>query len=470
VPRSPVIPSGRLALLVAGALALGALASHRATRTKSPVVPNASEPGAGLLVAGPTPPPAARRRADQPYPRLEIFAKVLSYVENNYVEDVDESKLVYGAVKGMLSTLDPHTVFLEPREYQSMREDTSGEFGGVGIEIAQKDDAIVVLAPIDDTPASRAGIKAGDVITAIDAASTRTMSVPEAERLLKGLPGTPVSLRLFRPGFAAARDFPLVRDRVRVVSVESRLLDGPVGYVKLKSFQDRTDQDLRKALATLRQQAGPAFKGLVLDLRNNPGGLLEQGVKVADRFLRAGVIVRTRGRNDRHPEEELAVERDTEPPYPLVVLVNAGTASASEIVAGALQDHRRAVIFGTTSFGKGSVQTVIELEDGSALKITIARYYTPSGRSIQERGIDPDVPVAANEAEQQLLREVNLVGHMRPEGPVPAVARVDAARVLGGVSLDEGIADVQLRAAVGALRGWDEFQQAFSLQGAARAP
>lgn len=406
--------------------------------------------------------PATARKPDTLYPRLEVFAKVLAYVENNYVEEVDESRLVYSAIKGMLSSLDPHTVFMEPREYQSLRDDTSGEFGGLGLELAQRDDQVVVLAPIDETPAARAGVRAGDVIDAIDGAPVKGLTVPEVALRLKGPPGTQVTLRLWRPDFSQPRDFPLVRDHIRVQSVDGRLLEGGLGYARIKSFQDGTDEALKKLLARLRQEAGAGFKGLVLDLRNNPGGLLEQGVKVADRFLRKGVIVTTRGRGGRHPEEEVAHEPDTEPGYPVVVLVNGGTASASEVVAGALQDQKRATLLGTTSFGKGSVQLVIELDDGSGLKLTTARYYTPNGRSIQEHGIQPDVVVRAGDVEL-VPREVQLAGHLVNDAPAQASPGVDVARVLPAFSPAAG-ADVPLAAATAALAGWDRFQAALASQ------
>lgn len=420
-----------------------------------------------VLVAGPAVPGTRVPNTDEPYPKLDVFAKVLAYVKNNYVEPVNESALVYGAVRGMVATLDPHTVFMDPREYQALRDDTSGEFGGLGIEITQRGDDLVVLAPIDETPAARAGIRAGDVIAAIDGVSARRMTVGDASGRLRGAPGTQVVLRLMRTEFKSPRDFPLVRDRIRVVSVESRLIDGAVGYVRIKSFQDRTDQQLGKAIETLRAEAGKNLKGFIVDLRSNPGGLLDQGVLVADRFLKKGVIVTTKGRGGRHAEEERASDSGNELDFPLVLLVNAGTASASEIVAGALQDHRRAVLFGTPTFGKGSVQTVIELDDGSGLKLTIARYYTPNGRSIQESGIMPDVAVAATADEALVLREATLPGHMKNDAPSgQSVVAVEAEKVVPSQTGGSAIADAQLKAAVDALRGWDAFSRALQ---AARA-
>ena len=327
------------------------------------------------------------------YKKLDIFACVLSYVENNYVDPVEEQRLVYGAIKGMLGTLDPHTLFLAPEEYKEMKVDTSGEFGGLGLEIAADEAGLVVMTPLDETPAARAGLQPRDRILRIDAESTKGMSTAAAVRRMRGPPGTRVNLTIMREGFAAPRDFTLLRDRVRIVSVDWRMLEGGVGYVRIKSFQDRTDAYLKKGLDELRRKHGKELTGLVLDLRNNPGGLLDQAIRISDRFLEEGIIVTTQGRSAAQRDVEKAHPAETEPNYPIVVLVNGGSASASEIVAGALQDHRRAVIMGTTSFGKGSVQTVIDLEDGSGLKLTIARYLTPSGRSIQDRGILPDVVV-----------------------------------------------------------------------------
>ncbi|MCU0694952.1 MAG: S41 family peptidase [Myxococcaceae bacterium] len=333
-----------------------------------------------VAVAGPPVP-----KAEQTYRQLELFARVLSYVQNNYVETVDEQQLMQGAIKGMLETLDPHTVYMPPDVFKEMKIDTSGEFGGLGIEIARRNDTIVVVAPIDDTPAQRAGIKSGDQLLKIDDEPTRSMELARAIQKMRGPAGKKVMLTIMREGFSAPREFAIIRDHIRTVSVESALYGG-IGYVKVKNFQERTDASLFKELEKLRaQNGGKELRGLVVDFRNNPGGLLDQAVAIADRFLPGGqLIVSTRGRDGAQATEERAKDRDTEKPYPMVVLVNAGSASASEIVAGALQDHKRAVLMGVPTFGKGSVQTVIEMEDGSGLKLTIARYYTPSGRSIQE--------------------------------------------------------------------------------------
>jgi carboxyl-terminal processing protease len=370
------------------------------------------------LGAPPTPagPPADEATT---YRQLELFARVLSYVQNNYVEKVDDKQLVYGAIKGMLDTLDPHTVFMPPDVFKEMKIDTSGEFGGLGLDIAKKGEMLVVVAPVDDTPAARAGVRAGDEILAIDGESTRSMDVARAAAKMRGPAGKRVTLTLMRPGFVQPQDITILRDHVRIVSAEGTLY-GDVGYVKLKNFQERTDSYLKKELDRLRTlNGGRELTGLVLDLRNNPGGLLDQAVAVSDRFLPGKLtIVTTRGRGARNVTEEKSHDRDTEKPYPLLVLVNGGSASAAEIVAGALQDHGRALIVGTPTFGKGSVQTVIEFEDGSGLKLTIARYFTPKGRSIQELGIQPDVVVADTRdgVAPRMPREKDLRRHLRNDG------------------------------------------------------
>lgn len=374
-----------------------------------------------LAFAGPPVP-----KSEATYRQLELFARVLSYVQNNYVENVDEQQLMQGAIKGMLETLDPHTVYMPPDVFKEMKIDTSGEFGGLGIEIARRNDAIIVVAPIDDTPAQRAGIKSGDQLLKIDDEPTRSMELARAIQKMRGPAGKKVMLTIMREGFSAPREFAIIRDHIRISSVESALYGG-IGYVKVKNFQERTDASLFKELEKLRgQNNGKELRGLVIDMRNNPGGLLDQAVAIADRFLPGGLaIVSTRGRDGAQATEERAKDRDTEKAYPIVVLVNAGSASASEIVAGALQDHKRAVLMGVPTFGKGSVQTVIEMEDGSGLKLTIARYYTPSGRSIQERGILPDFLVGESEGvltKTETLREKDLKRHFRGEAEAPDVA------------------------------------------------
>ncbi|NPC76251.1 S41 family peptidase [Corallococcus exiguus] len=403
----------------------------------------------------------AAGREESAYRQLELFARVLSYVENNYVESVDRKTLIQGAIQGMLDTLDPHTLFMPPEVFREMKIDTSGEFGGLGIEIARKGDRLVVVAPIDDTPAARAGIKAGDELLAIDGESTQGMDLGRALQKMRGPAGGRVLLTLMRAGFNAPRELAILRDHIRIVSVESALYDG-IGHVKVKNFQDRTDQSLKKELDRLRAlNGGKELDGLVLDLRNNPGGLLDQAVAMSDRFLPGNLpIVSTRGRDGRNASEEKSRDRDTEKDYPLVVLVNAGSASASEIVAGALQDHGRAVIMGTQTFGKGSVQTIIELEDGSGLKLTIARYYTPKGRSIQEKGITPDFLVPEDSTGKpgtDAPREKDLRGHFKAE-PSQTTSEVAAhPRTLPANLKDWAVtaklADPQLKVALNYLHG-----------------
>jgi len=398
---------------------------------------------------------AARRDRSQAYRPLDVFAEVLAHIENSYVEEADEKELVYGAIEGMVGRLDPHSLFMRPEVYRQMRDETAGEFDGLGLEVTIKDDALMVVSPIADSPADRAGIQPGDRILKIDGTATRDMTLLDAIRKMKGLAGTKVVLEVMREGFAAPQTLTLVRDHVRTVSVEWRVVDTERGYVyvKVKSFQDRTDRALKKALDEARARLKGTIRGMVLDLRNNPGGLLEQGVRVADRFLSQGIIVTTEGRGKRNVEVERAKEKDTEPSYPLIVLVNKGTASASEIVAGALQDHGRAVIMGTQTFGKGSVQTVIELEDGSGFKLTVARYYTPKHRSIQELGIAPDVTVAEvappARIEGDVPGERDLKRHLKAEGTPPLQGRPP-------------VDDYQLRTAIDYLKAVQIFKASMS--------
>jgi carboxyl-terminal processing protease len=339
---------------------------------------------------------AARRAGSEPYRPLDVFSDVLAHVENSYVEEVDEKDLVYGAIDGMMARLDPHSVFMRPDVYKAMRDETTGEFDGLGLEVTIEEGVLTVVTPVADSPGERAGIRSGDRILSIDGNPTKEMTLSDAIRRMKGAAGTKAVLEVMREGFTAPQKLTLVRDRVRTQSVDMRVLDPErrYAYVRVRAFQERTDRNLRKALDDARAALAGQIRGLVLDLRNNPGGLLDQAVRVSDVFLSSGTIVTTSGRGRRNVEVERARDKDTEPTYPLIVLVNKGTASASEIVAGALQDQGRAVIMGTQSFGKGSVQTIIELEDGSGLKLTVARYYTPKHRSIQELGITPDVVVA----------------------------------------------------------------------------
>ncbi len=387
--------------------------------------------------------------SDDTYKNIDVFAQVLHYIQGSYVEKVDSKKLLYGAIRGMLKTLDPHTAFMTPREFKSMQEDTSGNFGGVGIELGVRDGGLVVVAPIDGTPAAQAGIQAGDRIVKIDGSSTENMDVSQASRIIRGVPGTKIVLTIDRDDFEKPKDFVLIRLRIRLNPVEKSMPLPGYGVIKIRAFQERTERNMMQALHELKKLSGGKLRGLVLDLRNNPGGLLEQAVRVVDRFVASGTIVETKGRAKK-VDKEFAHKIGTQPFYPMICLVNGGSASASEIVAGALQDHGRAVIMGTRSFGKGSVQTVVGLKDGSGLKMTIARYYTPNHRSIQEKGIVPDVEVPRKEPENpgeiHITREADLAGHLHKEG-MP-----DPTRVL----LDR-MEDFQLRTALNYLKVWERF-------------
>ena len=346
----------------------------------------------GLLVQ-----PAARVVArSSTYESLEVFSSVLAHVRNTYIEEVDPRELIYGAVRGMISTLDPHSSFMSPDEYEQMVVDTGGEFGGIGLEVSRKEDDLVVVAPLENTPSYRAGLQPGDVIVAIDGEDALGIDLARAASMLRGPPGTTVILRIDRSGFLEPREVPVVREQIKINPVSGRLVDS-AAVIRIKSFQEGTRKYTRRELDRLRKDAGGEFAGLVLDLRNNPGGLLEQAVGVVDLWLSEGVIVVTRGRGDSEQVRE-ARRSEAEPDYPMIVLVNEGSASASEIVAGALRDHGRAVLMGVGTFGKGSVQTLIDLEDGSGLKLTVARYYTPSGEPIGAGGLEPDVLVEALES------------------------------------------------------------------------
>jgi carboxyl-terminal processing protease len=326
------------------------------------------------------------------YEHLKIFSDALALIQKNYVDEVDLQKAMYNAIEGMVSNLDPHSSFMPPDVYREMQVETKGRFGGLGIEITLKDGLLTVVAPIEDTPAFRAGIKTGDQIVTIEGQSTRDMSLVDAVKKMRGEPHTTVTIQIMREGFPAPREFTLERDIIKIISVRSRVIDEQYGYLRIAQFQENTARECRKALESLEERQ-PGLKGLILDLRGDPGGLLDQAVKVADEFLDEGMIVYTEGRLENQKMQFFAQKNQVARAWPMVTLVNAGSASASEIVAGALQDHKRSIIVGTPTFGKGTVQTVIPLSDGSGLRITTAKYFTPSGRSIQEKGIVPDIAV-----------------------------------------------------------------------------
>ena len=344
------------------------------------------------------------------YEGLSNFTRVLDLIERNYVDNVDSEKLAISAIEGMLKTLDPYSAYLTPERYKELEIGTSGEFGGVGIEISGENDLLTVITPIEGSPAARAGIKPGDLIIAIDGKSTQGLSVDEAVKSLRGPKGSTVKITIQSQGDKNPREVVLVRDIIYVKSVNSKLIDGRIGYIKLSQFQEKTSEELVKAIEALESENKSQLNGLILDLRNNPGGLLTQAVDVADEFIDEGLIVSVKGRVEDQSTEYYATKKDNTPGYPIVVLVNKGSASASEVVAEALQDKKRAIILGTKTFGKGSVQSIIKLEDGSGLKLTTAKFYAPSGRSINQVGVIPDVIIEDSQGKDlQLERAKELI-------------------------------------------------------------
>ncbi len=391
------------------------------------------------------------------YQDLQLFTDVLTIVKRSYVEEVTIKDLVYGAIDGMLASLDPHSGFMSPEIYKEMKVDTRGEFGGLGIEISLRDGLLTIVSPIEDTPASRAGLKARDHIIKIEDEFTKDMEIMEAVHLMRGKPGTSITITIMRSDFEKPQPFTLEREIIKVKSVKSKSLEEGFGYVRLAQFQERSGEDLSDALDKLRKENEGSLKGLVLDLRNNPGGLLDQAVDVSDLFLSEGLIVYTMGREDDAQMEFSALRNGTEPNYPMVVLINGGSASASEIVAGALQDHGRAVVMGMQSFGKGSVQTIIPLSDESGLRLTTAKYYTPNGTSIQARGIIPDIEVVQSEVKAvkdlSHFREKDLKNHFDTESNGETETKEDESL------LDEATRkDYQLMRALDLLKGWTVFQ------------
>ena len=408
------------------------------------------------MVAGLTGTSFGAPKSDRLHKKLETLSKVLSYVESNYIEEVNSEEVLDNAIKGLLTSLDPHTLYMPPEAFRDMRDDTKGEFGGLGIEISVKDDQLTIIAPIEDTPADRAGIKPGDKVVKIDGTGTRGMTLLDAIKRLRGPKGSSVVLTIQREGTPAPFDVKLTREKIQVKSVFSELIQNAYGYLRVNSFQERTARDVERHLTDLEKKGGGSLKGLILDMRNNPGGLLDQAVRVADTFLDSGVIVSTIGRKGSFQEVEMAHREGKRGPVPMIVLVNEGSASASEIVAGALQDHGRAIILGAQTFGKGSVQTIIDLGDGSGLKLTIARYYTPKGRSIQALGISPDIGVAAappekSKDDEAIVREKDLKGHFEPTKEKPKETKNEK----GLIDLKY---DFQLVRALEHLKTWEVFR------------
>jgi len=354
------------------------------------------------------------------YEDLNLFGAVLARIRSNYVEKPDDNKLIEDAINGMLMALDPHSTYMNAKEFREMQVQTRGEFGGLGIEVTMENGAIKVVSPIDDTPASKAGILSGDLIVALDKEPIEGLTLEQAVEKMRGPINAPITLTIERKGIDNSFDVTMVRDVIRIKPVKYQAEDD-VGYVHITSFNEQTTSELEKAISELKKTIGPKLKGYVIDLRNDPGGLLDQAISVSDAFLNQGAIVLTKGRNPEETQRANARPGDITDGKDLVVLINGGSASASEIVAGALQDHNRATLVGTRSFGKGSVQTIIPLGGGGALRLTTARYYTPSGRSIQALGIQPEVkveeelPKDLNKSAANAVGEANLRGHLKNE-------------------------------------------------------
>lgn len=396
------------------------------------------------------------------YEDIETLTNLLAIVKKNYVDEISTKDLVAGAINGMLNALDPHSAYLTPDLYKELQMDTQGRFSGLGIEITVRNGVLTVVSPIEETPAYRAGIKAGDQILKIEDEFTKDMSLMQAVQKMRGPKGSKITISIKREGVPELMTFSLMRDSIRVQSVRSRTLEEGYGYIRLAQFQERTDRDLQRAIEKLNGEKG-GIRGLVLDLRNNPGGLLTQAVRVTDLFLDSGLIVYTEGRLDAQRQKYFAHKENSWTEFPIVVLVNGGSASASEIVAGALQDHKRAVVLGTKTFGKGSVQTVLPLDDSSALRLTTARYFTPKGRSIQATGIVPDIimengsrEARVDERKRPTVREENLPRHMQNPQELKEKEKEKPVEAPGNESLEN---DTQLQRALELLKGWHVFKQ-----------
>lgn len=360
-------------------------------------------------------------KAPLPLRELKTFTEIFEKIKTDYVEPVGDNSLLENAIRGMLSGLDPHSTYLDPDAFKELQVGTSGEFGGLGIEVGMEDGFVKVIAPIDDTPAQRAGVKAGDLIIRIDDTPVKGMSLTDAVNMMRGKPGTDITLTIVREGAEKPLKIVITRDVIQVKGIKTRILEPGYAYVRITQFQTRTGENMVEEISKLKKESNGDLKGIVLDLRNNPGGVLGAAVSVSDSFLEDGLIVYTEGRVKDSQLKFKATPTDIVNGAPLVVLVNAGSASASEIVAGALQDHHRAIIMGERTFGKGSVQTILPMNNGSALKLTTARYYTPSGRSIQAEGIVPDIELAnvsVSQAENPAfdrIKEADLSGHLESQ-------------------------------------------------------
>ena len=408
---------------------------------------------------------------------LKLFSDVIHIIQKDYVEETKSKDLIYGAIKGMLETLDPHSAFMPPSVFKEMQEETKGRFEGLGIEITVKEGVLTVVSPIEDTPAFKAGILAGDQILKIDGESTKNFTLMDSVKRMRGQKGTKVTITILREGFTKPKDFTLVRDVIPIRSVRHELLEKHYGYIRISQFQDKTDSDFEKAMKALEEESKGTLKGLVLDLRNNPGGLLDQAVKISDRFIESGTIVSIDGRREDVKQKWLAHPEGTLTRYPLVVLINGGSASGSEIVAGAIQDHGRGILVGTQTFGKASVQTIIPLKDGSGLRLTTARYFTPNGRSIQAKGIVPDIIVKPSRPEEEketvlpkLPSEKDLERHLmdlekgvpkekeKPKKEETKKEEIKKEEIKKEETKDKKPVDNQLERALELLKSWEIFK------------
>jgi carboxyl-terminal processing protease len=396
------------------------------------------------------------------YRQLDLFGEVLERVRSDYVEKPEDGKLIESAINGMLTALDPHSAYLNPKHFRDMQVQTRGEFGGLGIEVTMENGVVKVVSPIEDTPASKAGLMSGDFITHLDKEQILGLTLQEAVEKMRGPVNSPITLTVLRKGVEDPFDVKVTRDVIHINPVKYNAEGDDVGYIRVTTFNEQTTANLQKAVEDLKKQLGPNLKGYVLDLRNNPGGLLDQAISVSDAFLDQGAIVLTRGRNLEETQRSNARQGDITDGQKIVVLINGGSASASEIVAGALQDHHRATILGTRSFGKGSVQTIIPLGSNGALRLTTARYYTPSGRSIQAKGIAPEVVVEEElpdelkqKAEAQGTRgEANLRGHLKGDSEEEgAAAEAEEESGSSAYVAPEKDKDTQLKYALDLLRG-----------------
>ncbi|MFT5548607.1 MAG: carboxyl-terminal processing protease [Gammaproteobacteria bacterium] len=402
------------------------------------------------------------RTLDIPFESLQAFTDVFSKVKSDYVEGVDDKKLIEDAIRGMLSGLDPHSAFMNTAEFNELKVGTTGQFGGLGIEVSMENGYVKVISPIDDTPAARAGLQPSDLIIQLDETPVKGMTLNDAVKIMRGEPDTDILLTIVREGESAPLEFTITREIIRVKSVKSKMLEDGYGYVRIASFQSRTTTDLLKTITDLQKET--TLKGMVLDLRNNPGGVLSGAIGVSNAFINDGLVVYTEGRIDDSSHRYNATPGDILNGAPLIILINGGSASASEIVAGAMQDHKRAIIMGTKSFGKGSVQTIQELQNGSAVKITTARYFTPNGRSIQAKGIEPDIelktlrlPVSDNK-QRKSYSENDLSGHLsNPDDEKTA----DDAEATPDKEKDENLAEIdfQLYEALNLLKGMNILSQ-----------